>query len=100
MITDKYKNLMANSNSYIENFTYFSAYCLFSKYQAKYDNPENIVVLLSDKLDVCAYYTIWSSQEETRKGSFPLFFRYLGSYYTIGMIGSRYKSLEVLYTKP
>ena len=81
-------------------FMYFSPYRLFSKYQAKYDNPENIVVLLSDKLDVCAYYTIWSSQEETRKGSFPLFFRYLGSYYTIGMIGSRYKSLEVLYTKP
>ena len=56
-----------------------------------------MIVFLSDKLYVCAYYTIWSSQEEKKRVLSPLFL-YLGSYYTIEMIGSRYKSLEV-YTK-
>ena len=43
------------------------------------------------------YYLLVSGGKE--KGSFPSLSIYLGSYYTIEMIGSRYKSLEV-YTKP
>ena len=43
------------------------------------------------------YYLVVSGGKE--KGSFSSLSIYLGSYYTIEMIGSRYKSLEV-YTKP
>ena len=43
------------------------------------------------------YHLVVSGGKE--KGSFSSLSIYLGSYYTIEMIGSRYKSLEV-YTKP